>query len=136
LSAADPAALNGSMTSWIPRVLFLLMPLYALWLALFYIRQRKQFYFVDHLIFSLTIHSFGFVLLMVAAGAAQLLSGDLVFLGTALIGGTYGLIATRNFYHQSWFWTVVKFASVSFFYVSFCVLPALGVVIGLSFLDI
>jgi Protein of unknown function (DUF3667) len=134
--AADPAALNGELTTWIPRVLFLLMPLYALWLALFYVRQRKQFYFVDHLIFSLTIHSFGFVLLMAAAGAAQVLSGDAVSMGTALIGGVYGLIATRNFYRQNWFWTVVKFACVSFFYVSFCVLPALGAVIALSFLNI
>jgi hypothetical protein len=134
--AADPAALNGELTTWIPRVLFLLMPLYALWLALFYVRQRKQFYFVDHLIFSLTIHSFGFVLLMVAAGAAQVLSGDAVSIGTALIGGVYGLIATRNFYRQSWFWTVVKFACVSFFYVCFCVLPALGAVIALSFLNV
>ena len=41
--AADPAALNGPLTTWIPRILFLLMPLYALLLALFYIRQRKTF---------------------------------------------------------------------------------------------
>jgi hypothetical protein len=134
--AADPAALNGPLTTWIPRVLFLLLPLYAIWLALFYIRQRKQFYFVDHLIFSLTIHSFGFVLLMVAAGAAQVLSGDVVSIGAALIGGGYGLVATRNFYRQNWFWTVVKFACVSFFYVSFCVLPALAAVLTLSFLNV
>jgi hypothetical protein len=134
--AADPAALNGPLTTWIPRVLFLLLPLYAIWLAIFYWRQRKKYFFVDHLIFSLTIHSFGFVLLMVAAGAAQVLPGDAVSIGTALIGGVYGLIATRNFYHQSWFWTVVKFASVSFFYACFCVLPALAAVLTLSFLDV
>jgi predicted RNA-binding Zn-ribbon protein involved in translation (DUF1610 family) len=134
--AADPAALNGPLTTWIPRVLFFLLPLYAIWLAIFYWRQRKQFYFVDHLIFSLTIHTFGFVLLMAAAGAAQILPGDFVSVGTALIGGVYGLIATRNFYRQNWFWTVVKFVCVSFFYVCFCVLPALGVVIALSFLNV
>jgi len=31
---------------------------------------------------------------------------------------------------------VVKFAAVSFFYVCFCVLPALGAVIALSFLNV
>lgn len=134
--AADPAALNGSLTTWIPRVLFLLMPLYALLLALFYIRQRKKYFFVDHLIFSLTIHTFGFVLLLAAAGAAQILAGETVAWGTLLIAGVYTLIATRNFYQQSWFWTVVKFASVSFVYVCFCALPALGGVLALSFLDI
>jgi hypothetical protein len=134
--AADPAALNGPMTTWVPRILFLLMPLYAMWLALFYIRQRKQFYFVDHLIFSLTIHTFGFVLLLAAAGAAQLLSGEMVAWGTLAIAAVYGLIATRNFYRQNWFWTVVKFASVSFFYVCFCVMPAFGAVMALSFLNV
>ena len=134
--AADPAALNGPMTTWIPRILFLLMPLYAMWLALFYIRQRKQFYFVDHLIFSLTIHTFGFVLLLAAAGAAQLLSGEAVAWGALAIAAVYGLIATRNFYRQNWFWTVVKFASVSFFYICFCVMPAFGAVMALSFLNV
>jgi hypothetical protein len=134
--AADPAALNGPMTTWIPRILFLLMPLYALWLALFYIRQRKKFYFVDHLIFSLTIHTFGFVLLLAAAGAAQILPGETVAWGVPIVGGIYTLIATRNFYRQNWFWTAVKFASVSIFYVCFCVCPALGIVIGLSFLNV
>jgi predicted RNA-binding Zn-ribbon protein involved in translation (DUF1610 family) len=134
--AADPAALNGPMTTWVPRILFLLMPLYAMWLALFYIRKRKQFYFVDHLIFSLTIHTFGFVLLLAAAGAAQLLPGEAVAWGTLAIAVVYGLIATRNFYRQSWFWTVVKFASVSFFYVCFCVMPAFGAVMALSFLNV
>jgi hypothetical protein len=134
--ADDPAALNSSLTTWIPRILFLLMPLYALLQALFYIRQRKQFYFVDHLIFSLTIHTFGFVLLMLAAGAAQFLSGEMVAGGTALIGGLYTLIATRNFYRQNWFWTVVKFVSVSFFYICFCALPAMGAAVILSFLNV
>lgn len=132
----DPAALNGSLTTWIPRILFLLMPLYALLLALFYIRQRKKFFFVDHLIFSLTIHTFGFVLLLAAAGAAQILPGATVAWGALVIAGVYTLVATRNFYHQSWFWTVVKFATVSFFYVCFCALPALGGALILSFLNV
>ena len=59
--AADPAALNGPLTTWMPRALFLLLPLYALLLALFHIRRRKRFYFVDHLVFSLSIHTFTFV---------------------------------------------------------------------------
>jgi hypothetical protein len=132
----DPAALNGSLTTWIPRILFLLMPLYAMLLALFYIRQRKKFFFVDHLIFSLTIHTFGFVLLLLAAGAAQIFSGEMVAWGALIVAGLYTLIATRNFYHQNWFWTVVKFGMVSFFYVCFCALPALGGALILSFLNV
>lgn len=134
--SADPAAMNGPLTTWIPRALFLLMPLYALLLAAFYWRRRKAFYFVDHLIFSLNIHTVGFVLLMLAAGAAQLLPGEAVAWLTLLVATVYGVLAFKTFYAQSWVWTGLKFAGVSFFYVLFCVLPAVGLVMVLSFLNV
>ncbi|HEX3811128.1 MAG TPA: DUF3667 domain-containing protein [Rhizomicrobium sp.] len=132
--AADPAALNGPMTTWLPRVLFLLLPLYALLLAAFYVRQRKNFYFVDHLIFSLTIHTFTFVVLMIAVGLAQLLPGESVGWIVLLAIGVYIFFSMKRFYDQDWFWTSAKFATVSFIYVCFFLLPALGGVLIVSFL--
>ena len=41
--AVDPAAINGPMTEWIPRVLFVLLPVFAMVLAVFYWRQRRTF---------------------------------------------------------------------------------------------
>ena len=131
--AADPAAVNGPMTTWIPRVLFLLLPLYALLLAMFYFRERKKFFFVDHLIFSLTIHTFTFVVLMIAAGLAQMLPGEVVLWLVLAALGIYIFVAMKRFYEQSWFWTSVKFAAVSFIYVCFFLLPALGGVLIMSF---
>jgi hypothetical protein len=118
--AANPAALNEPLTTWIPRVLFLLLPLYALLLAAFYWRQRKKFYMVDHLIFSLSVHSFTFVALMVAAGLAQILSGGTVF--------------WRRFYQQSWLWSVVKTLAISGIYTCFFLIPALAAIVAYGFL--
>lgn len=132
----DPAALNGPITTWIPRVLFLLLPAYALLLALFYIRKRKAFFFVDHLIFSLNIHSFGFVLLLLAAGAAQLLDEDAVFFGTVVLGCIYTWLSMKRFYAQNWIWTSVKFACVSFIYLFFFLIPAFGGIILASVLNV
>lgn len=127
--ARDPAALNGPLTVWIPRVFFLLLPLFALLLALFYWRQRRNFYFVDHLIFSLAFHSFVFALLIVAIGAAQIVAGgavaELFFLATAV----YLLIAMKRFYDQRWVISVVKFAVVTFIYTVFFLMPALAFVL-------
>lgn len=127
--ARDPAALNGPLTVWIPRVFFLLLPLFALLLALFYWRQRRKFYFVDHLVFSLAYHSFVFALLIVAIGAAQILAGGFVaavfFLGTAV----YLLIAMKRFYNQGWVISVVKFSVVTFIYTVFFLMPALAFVL-------
>jgi hypothetical protein len=132
--AANPAALNEPLTTWIPRVLFLLLPLYALLLAVFYWRQRRTFYLVDHLIFSLSIHTFTFVALIAAVGLAQFLSGGLVF--WFLLGsiGLYVFLSLRRFYRQSWFWTVVKFLGISGIYTIFFLVPALAGVIAYSFL--
>jgi hypothetical protein len=132
--AADPAALNGPMTTWIPRMLFLLLPLYALLLFLHYWRQHQKFYFVDHLIFSLSIHTFLFVVLITDAGLAQFMSGENVAWLTFAVMSLYIFIAMKRFYEQSWFWTTVKFFSVSFFYTSFCLFPAMIGVLMLSFL--
>jgi len=131
--ATDPAALNGPMTTWIPRILFLLLPLYALVLAAFYWRQRKKFYLVDHLIFSLSVHTFLFVALIVDVGLAQLISNDIVAWLSLIALGVYIFIAMKRFYEQGWVWTTIKFAAVSFIYSTFFLAPALAAAISLSF---
>ncbi|HEX3665079.1 MAG TPA: DUF3667 domain-containing protein [Rhizomicrobium sp.] len=123
--AHDPAALNGPLTTWIPRVFFLLLPLYAVLLALFYVRQRKRYYFVDHLVFSLAVHSFVFATLIFAVGAAQILSGGLVAALIFLAISVYIFVALKRFYKQGWFITAVKFACVSFIYTVVFLAPAL-----------
>ncbi len=128
----NPAALNGALTTWIPRVLFLLLPLSALLLALFYIRQRRDFYLVDHLILALNIYSFAFVMFLIAAGLMQLLPGEAVAWLTLAAISFYVLVSMKRFYGQSWLWTGVKFAAVSGVYFLFLFLPAMGAVLALS----
>jgi hypothetical protein len=128
--ARDPAALNEPLVTWIPRVLFLLLPLFALLLALFYIRQRKQFFFVDHLIFSLSVHSFVFAALILAIGLAQILSGEVVAWILLAAISLYLLLSLKRFYHQGWAITAVKFAAISFVYYAFFLAPALVAVLA------
>ncbi|HUO92749.1 MAG TPA: DUF3667 domain-containing protein [Rhizomicrobium sp.] len=132
--AADPASINGPLTEWIPRALIILLPLFALLLALFYWRQRKTYYFVDHLVFSLNFHTFGFVVLLMAAGLAQILPTQIVAGGLVLWLAAYLLLGMKRFYGQNWFWTSAKFASVGFIYFAFFLIPALGLIILASIL--
>jgi len=128
---ADPAALNAPLTEWLPRILFLLLPLFALVLALFYWRSR-QFLFVDHLVFSLNLHSLGFAAFLLAGVLAQLVSGSAVawlFFGVMC---TYLFLAMKRFYAQSWVRTGLKFAGVGFVYSIFVLLPAFGGLIAAS----
>jgi len=121
----DPAALNGTLTAWLPRILFLLLPLFALLLALFYRKRRRELFFVDHLVFSLTLHTFAFVVLIAAAIAAQALPGDWVAVPT--LGGLalYLLLAMKRFYGESWRRSGLKFVGVAGIYTAFILLPVL-----------
>lgn len=132
LLAHDPTAINGPLTTWIPRALFLLLPIFAGLLALLNWRQRKHYYFVDHLVFSLNVHSFAFVVLIAAVWLAQVVSGGTVGWFTLAACCLYLLFAMKKFYGQSWIWTGIKFVSLSFIYAVFFLIPALATVVVIS----
>jgi uncharacterized membrane protein len=100
---------------------FLLMPLVALFLYVFY-RQRQKYYYVDHLIFSINMHTVGFLLLILImllmsyTPVGTYLLGDgvvlLAFVGPAL----YFLLSLRRVYQQSWGLTLVKFLGLILLY--------------------
>jgi hypothetical protein len=131
--AKDPAAINTALTTWIPRALLLLVPLYAAMLALVQWRRRKNYFFVDHVIFSLNIHTFLFVALLIAAGLAQLLPGDWIAYLLLLTMTAYIYLAMKRFYGQGWVKTGVKFVIVSGLYCVFCIVPALIGIAALAF---
>lgn len=130
--AKNPAALNGALTAWIPRALFFLLPAFALLLAAFYWRPRGKFFYVDHLVFSLNFHAFGFALLLVAAGLAQVLPGAPVAIAAAMALSLYLLLAQKRFYGQNWFWTATKFLTIEFLYATCLLFPALITILVLS----
>jgi hypothetical protein len=129
--ASDPSAINNPLTEWIPRVLFILLPAFALLLAAFYWRQRMEFYFVDHLVFSLNAFSFAFAVILLAIGLAQISGGgkavSLALAATCL----HLFLAMKRFYRQSWGWTAVKFISISLVSGVFLLGPALiGIILA------
>ena len=134
--AKNPAALNGPMTEWLPRILFLLMPLFALLLSLFYWRRRANLFFVDHLVFALNYHSFGFVLLVLFLAPAQIMSQSVLMLLICGIMMLYLLLAMKRFYGESWRRTAMKCIAVSFVYLVLVLLPALLGLLVMSMIDV
>jgi hypothetical protein len=97
-----------------PYLLFVSLPLYALFLKLLYIRH-KQFYYVAHGIFLIHLYIFTFLVLLVLFGLDKLQDfigwGWIGFLEGALIiyGIYYTIKAMRVFYGQRWGRTILKF---------------------------
>ena len=97
-----------------PKVLFISLPLFALVLNLLYFR-KKNFYYVDHGIFSVHLYIFSFLLLLIFFGLAELrnvahwgLIGWLQF-ALCVYALTYYYKAMRRFYGQSRGKTILKY---------------------------
>lgn len=93
----------------IPKMLFILLPVFALFLKMLYIR-RKQYYYVDHATLSLHYFSFIFLLLSIFSFGLDRLFNTSIFTGIALVWITiYLYLAMKCIYRQGWFKTLVKF---------------------------
>jgi hypothetical protein len=99
----------------IPYLLFVSLPLYALYLKLLYIRHRKQYYFADHGVFLIHLYVFTFLFLLFYFGLDKLQEQThwkgIGIAQTILIltGLFYTLKAMKNFYKQRWGKTILKF---------------------------
>ncbi len=87
--------------------LFLLMPVFALLLQLLYIRRKR--YYIEHLIFSLNMHSFALLILSLVFALKLLLKGEDNFLYYGiLIIPVYFTVGMKNFYSQGYFKILLK----------------------------
>lgn len=128
----DPAAFVEQMLGVAPQTLFLMLPVFAALLKLFYLFKRRLY--LEHLLVALHSHAFvAFALLLVVllgALAAQVesvgwLAGTLRWLVVALwVWIPLNLLLTqKRVYGQGWVLTVIKFGVIG---IAYTVLLALG----------
>ena len=116
----------------LPRAMFIILPVIAAILKLFYWRQRK--YYVEHFIFSLHLHSFGYILAMISMFKDFLMNSDRIVGGfneggfgiSAMNSGMdwvilllillYLILSMRRVYNQKYRTIILKFIGISFFY--------------------
>lgn len=106
------------LAHYFPQMLFISLPLFALFLKLIYFRHR-DFYFVSHGIYSVHLYIFYFIALLAMMGLNQLFK-HFEWSGFGLVAGITFLIlflyeykAMRNFYGQGRGKTIVKFLLAS-----------------------
>ncbi len=94
-------------------MVLLMMPFLALFLKLLYF--RRNFYYVEHLIFSFHYHAFAFLITTLLVLFGEYMSGwiALPFVGIFI----YQFVAMRKVYGQSFWKTFLKFWILNFMYV-------------------
>ena len=124
-----PRELQGLYVDQFPKVLFIILPLFAVVLKVLYLRQKR--YFVEHLVFILHLHSFAFLVFI----PMILFSGNFgsaVLLPVVLLLWLpiYGFVAMMRFYKQPWWMTGLKGLVLS---TAYLLLLAGGALLGLIF---
>ncbi|MBK7105184.1 MAG: DUF3667 domain-containing protein [Ignavibacteriae bacterium] len=100
----------------IPKVMFILLPLFALFLKLLYL--RKKILYVEHIVFSLHIHTFIFIILIVSI----FIPNTYIIFALIFLILIYLFLSLLNFYQQSIIKTSIKFILLLGIYV-FALLP-------------
>ncbi len=106
-----PQAFVSALLGDIPRMMFFLLPLFAVSLKLLYLRRKRLY--VEHLVFLLHVHAFAFLILTPLLLVPPLWRG--LFVGLAL--PVYVALAPRAVYKQGWPKTLTKFALLGLGYV-------------------
>lgn len=103
----------------LPYILFVSLPFFALILKLLYVR-KKNFYYSDHVIFTLYHYIFSFILLLLIAGLGVLkdwlgygIFGWLI-LALIILWAVYLYKGMKRFYGQSRSKTIIKFLLLNF----------------------
>jgi len=120
----------------VPTLLFLGMPVYALLLLLFFRGSGR--YYIEHLVFSLHLHTWAFLAIMIGGGYLQLATLGPAWLSDLTWVGLYGwmvwyvIAAARKVYGGSWSRTIFKVSAAAILYVA----ALLAIWIGIALLTL
>ena len=130
----NPTLLIAGALGVLPQVLFVLMPLFALLLKIFYLFKRRLY--MEHLIVALHSHAFVFLslLLFALAGFAHAWARTAAPWLSPLFGllltvmgwwiPIYLFVMQKKVYGQGWFFTTLKFGAIG---ICYTIMVSLGV---------
>ena len=118
----------------IPKIMFVLLPLFAVYVGWFY--SRKKYYYVNHAIFSVHFHSFAFLFFLFLLLLNWLISNEWVGLILTAIAPiplfVYLVAALHGMYGQSFWRTLGKGLAISILYaITFSLASTLLMVLAL-----
>ncbi len=117
--ASDPNRLAARTLEWVPRMMFVMLPVYALLLSLVYL-WRRQFLFFDHLIVSLHFHSALFFVMSLGFLASLLVGPGWVIMALLIYSNWYLYRLQRAVYQRGRFSSGLRVLTLDSVY--FCVL--------------
>ncbi|MBY9066292.1 DUF3667 domain-containing protein [Hyphomonas sp. WL0036] len=115
----NPGRLAEKTQEWIPRLMFVMLPVYACLLALVYL-WRRRFFFFDHFIVSLHFHSALFFAMTIGVILSFLIGGGWVTLALLVYSNWYLYRLNRVVYERGVFSSILRVITLDGIY--FCIL--------------
>jgi hypothetical protein len=126
LAALPPAAalrrIVDTTLEELPKVMFLLLPVFALLMKLLYVRRKR--YYIEHFIFALHWHAFAFLLFCIFI----VIRADWLAIAVLASIAIYTFLAMKRVYGQGVFKTALKWLVLGYVYT---VLLCIGLVFAL-----
>lgn len=110
-TAEDPGGWAEAAQDWVPRIMFAMVPVYALLLSLTY-AWRRRFFFFDHLIVSMHFHS----ALFLAMAAGLLIGGGWAFAALLVYSNIYLYRLHRVVYGRGRFASMLRTLTLDVLY--------------------
>jgi hypothetical protein len=129
----DPIKLNGPLNVWLPRLMLVLVPIFALLMALMHWWPRV--FLIEHLVFSIHIHTVLFVALSLVALAAAMLGSASFLWAVWLLLIVYLWMAVYRVYGRSWWLTSLKVVGLLMVY-SIVLMAGLGTIFLLALSEV
>jgi len=116
LALENPRAFNQIFNTWIPRILIVVVPLFALFTSFLYGRKKRlprPVFYIDHLVFSIYFHSFLFFLMLLLVLKAEWIGnvwdGSVTAQAFFLVTALYLFIGMKQAFGQGYIKTTIKF---------------------------
>jgi hypothetical protein len=119
----DPREVVRGLVDNLPLLLFVMLPIYAAVLSLFYLKRRR--YYIENLVFATHLHSFAFVIY-----ALMLILPDKTWLDMLLMAtmAVYHFTALKRYFDESIRRTCVKYMAQVIVYFLLLLPPASGLI--------
>jgi len=110
----NPKQFNAAFNTWLPRVMFFMVP-FAMFMGAIFIRGPTALLY-DHLIHAMYIHAVFFMSLLFAVLLAKILPGSIVAKALVLMFIIYLPISLKRMFKRGWFKTILTTIIVSSVY--------------------
>ncbi len=101
----NPATVTRTFKRWLPRLMFIMMPL-TMFIGAIFIRGRKNAMLYDHIVHAAYIHSVAFFLIFIGILASYILPGNIVAKGIFILLLVYLPLSLKRMFARSWLKTL------------------------------